>query len=362
MAFEPHKQYQQGVALNAGADMLSPTMAVRRDVNTSAVSDGQYEALHTDSAGRLKISSLHSAFDAVTGTLTANLQSVVADVSRAGSATVFFTGTYATGLTATFEATADGANWVTIMAQPTNIQPVGVTTGALAAGTGANPLAWDISPLLGLTQIRVRSTTWAAPTGAVNVRIMPAVQSPELAPAGGAVTISSGTVTTVATLTDSSVAHGGADGTTRPHKMGGQARLTHPVAVADTQRVNFIGDKFGKQIIAGSIRDLKVQQTTTITNSVAETTIITAAGATFYLDLYGLIIANTSATVCAVAIKDATAGTTRITASILPGDTFTFLVPESGAHPQATLNSNWTATCSASVSSIVVTALAVKSF
>jgi len=359
MAFEGQKQYKAAATHSIG-DGLNAILAVRRDADSSPVADGQYEPLHTNSVGRLKVASQNGAFDAVTGALTANLQSVTADITRAGSATVIISGTYAVGLVLTFEVSGDGTNWVGIMAQPTNSQTVALTSGSLAVNAIA---AWDISPLLGLTQLRVRATTWAAPSGSANIRIIPAVQSPELAPAGGAVTVSGSlttltTVTTVGTITNGGLAHDAVDSGS-PHKIGGQARITNPAAVADADRTNFIADKLGKQVVVGSIRDLKVQQTTTITNSTTETTILTAVAATF-LDVYGLIIANTSATVCSVAIKDSTAGTTRMTASILPGDTFTLLLPESAALNQAVVNTSWTATCSAAVTSIVVTALAVR--
>ena len=226
-------------------------------------------------------------------------------------------------------------------------------SGTLAANATA---AWNVSPLLGFTQVRVRSGAIAS--GTMNVRITPSVQAPALAPAGGSITGTLSTVTTVGTITNGGLAHDAVDSGS-PHKVGGQARTTNPVAVADADRTNFIADKLGKQVVVGSIRDLKVQQATTITNSTTETPILTAVAATF-LDVYGLIISNTSATVCSVAIKDATAGTTRLNVSVLPGDTFTFMVPESGAMTQAAVNTSWTATCSAAVTSITVTALAVR--
>jgi len=86
---------------------------------------------------------------------------------------------------------------------------------------------------------------------------------------------------------------------------------------------------------------------------------VTAIASTF-CDLYSLIIANTSATACNVTIKDATAGTTRMILACPAGDTRGFTVPVDSAIPQATVNTNWTATCSASVASIEITALYVK--
>lgn len=144
-----------------------------------------------------------------------------------------------------------------------------------------------------------------------------------------------------------------------PVKFGGLAKTANPTAVADGDRVNALFDKTGKQVIVGSIRDLKGVQKTTITSSTSETTIITAVAST-YLDLYGLIIANTSATACNVTIKDSTAGTTRAIIAVPAGETRGFMLPESASIVQASTNNNWTATCSASVASIEITALFVK--
>lgn len=144
-----------------------------------------------------------------------------------------------------------------------------------------------------------------------------------------------------------------------PIKIGGVGKTSNPAAVADGQRVNGLFDKLGKQVVAGSIRDLKGIQQTIITSSISETTIVTAVASTF-LDVYGLIITNTSASACKVTIKDATAGTTRAVFNVPAGDTRGFMLPESAAIPQAVVNNNWTATCGTSVTSIEITALYVK--
>jgi len=145
----------------------------------------------------------------------------------------------------------------------------------------------------------------------------------------------------------------------KPIKIGGIGHTANPSAVTDGQRVNSTFDKLGKMVVVGSIRDLKVQQFTTITSSVAETTVLTAVASTF-LDVYGVIIENTSASSCKVTFKDATAGTTRFELTVPAGDTRGFMLPESGAYPQAVVNNNWTATCGTSLASIVITMLAVK--
>lgn len=147
--------------------------------------------------------------------------------------------------------------------------------------------------------------------------------------------------------------------TANPITEGGQAKTANPTAVSDGQVVNATFDKLGKQVVVGSIRDLKVQQQTTITASTSETTVLTAVASTF-LDVYGVIIANSSATVEMVTFKDSTAGTTRFTIMIPAGETRGFTLTESAALVQATVNNNWTATCGTSLTNIFITMLAVK--
>ena len=144
-----------------------------------------------------------------------------------------------------------------------------------------------------------------------------------------------------------------------PQKIGGVGHTANPSAVTDGQRVNAIFDKLGKQVVVGSVRDLKINQFTTITSSTAETTVLTAVASTF-LDVYGCIIENTSASSCKVTFKDSTAGTTQFELTVPAGDTRGFMLPESGAFKQTTVNTNWTATCGTSLASIVITMLAVK--
>jgi hypothetical protein len=144
-----------------------------------------------------------------------------------------------------------------------------------------------------------------------------------------------------------------------PVKTGGQARTTNPTAVTDAQRVNFIADKLGKQIVVCAIRDLKGVTQTQISASTSETTIVTAAASTFF-DLYGLILANTGATAVTVTIKDSTAGTTRTKIYVPAGDTRGFMLDCGSALVQSAVNNNWTATCSASTTAMEVTAMWVK--
>lgn len=151
----------------------------------------------------------------------------------------------------------------------------------------------------------------------------------------------------------------GASDAGNPVKIGGIAKTANPTAVTDGQRVNAIFDKLGKQVVVGAIRDLKGMQSTTITSSTAETTIVTAVASTF-LDLFGLVITNTSATITKVTIKDSTSGTTRAVYEVPATDTRSFMLPVDSALPQATVNTNWTATCGTSVASVEIAAYFVK--
>jgi hypothetical protein len=144
-----------------------------------------------------------------------------------------------------------------------------------------------------------------------------------------------------------------------PVKAGAVAHTTYPANVTDGQRVNAIADKTGALITRCAIRDLKGVQNTTITSSTAETTIVTAPGANIFADLYGLILANTSASATQVTIKDSTGGTTRAVFEVPAGDTRGFMLPADSGIPQSGANANWTATSASSIVSLFVTALYV---
>lgn len=118
-------------------------------------------------------------------------------------------------------------------------------------------------------------------------------------------------------------------------------------------------DTSGILITAGAPRLLKGRQVTTITSSTSETTIVTAVASTF-LDIYGLVLSNTSATATEVTVRDATAGGTISSFMVPAGDTRGFMLPLDSAVPQATVNNNWTATCGSSVASLKISALYVK--
>jgi hypothetical protein len=144
--------------------------------------------------------------------------------------------------------------------------------------------------------------------------------------------------------------------TANPLTIGGRAATTMPTAVTDGQVINAMLTKTGKQVVRGVLRENIGNQQTTITSSVAETTIVTA-DATYKLDLYGLILTNTSATATKVTIKDSTGGTTRMVFQVPATETRGFMLSPDAGHKQNAANNNWTVTCGTSVASLEVTAM-----
>lgn len=151
----------------------------------------------------------------------------------------------------------------------------------------------------------------------------------------------------------------GASLTVAPVTTGGLAKTANPTAVTDGQVVNALFDKLGKQVVVGAVRDLKGITQTSVSNTTSETTIIAAVASTF-LDLYGLILANTGATTTKVTIKDATSGTTRAIIEVPTLETRGFMLPVDSAIPQAAVNNNWTVTCGSATTALEVTAFWVK--
>lgn len=140
--------------------------------------------------------------------------------------------------------------------------------------------------------------------------------------------------------------------------QGNLSKTALPTAVTDGQMASNMGDKFGRQVILNNaLRDIVGSQTTTISASTAETTIITAAASVFN-DLLSLFISNTSATAARVDIRNATGGSIIFQVYVPAGDVRG--VSLTTPWPQAAVNNNWTAQSSASVTDLRVSALFVK--
>ena len=148
--------------------------------------------------------------------------------------------------------------------------------------------------------------------------------------------------------------------TGNPVYSGGIALVgANPTAAANAQRTGFATDKVGRQIVVfAHERTMTGVQQTTITSSVAETTIVTAGAAGVFNDITHLSITNGSATATIVTLKDATAGTTRGIWNISAGGGV--VIPFNPPLAQATAANNWTITCGTSVASVYVNAQFVK--
>lgn len=126
----------------------------------------------------------------------------------------------------------------------------------------------------------------------------------------------------------------------------GIARTANPTAYTALAAATKFLDKLGKTVISDSApRELEVHQTTAISNSTAETTILTAGASGVFHDLKTLIISNKTNTAVTVTIKDATAGTTRLVLNVpVLGQ---LIIPFSTPVSQNAAANNWTATLSA---------------
>ncbi len=147
--------------------------------------------------------------------------------------------------------------------------------------------------------------------------------------------------------------------TENPVLGGGEARATMPTAVDDGDAVRQMHDDVGRQVVYPFVpRDLIVHNRITLT-STSETTLIATGGAGVFHDLLFLSLSNESATEVRVDIRDDTAGTVRYSIDLAAdggGAIVKFPVPlTAGA-----VNDNWTAQLSAAVSTVYITAIAIK--
>lgn len=226
-------------------------------------------------------------------------------------------------------------------------QPVSFTMPALVAGAaligkvGIDQTTPGTTNAFALAQINAATALAGnGVTGTGSLRVTPANDSTGIANWGHG-------------ATGSAVPSGGT-------YAGLRAATALPTAASDGNLVGAMADKFGRAIVLGALRTLKGSQKTTITSSTAETTIVTAGGANVFLDLYGLILANSSATATKVDIRDVTAGTIIATLYVPAGETRGFMLGVDSGYSQTSANTAWTAQCGTSVASIEVTALYVS--
>lgn len=127
-----------------------------------------------------------------------------------------------------------------------------------------------------------------------------------------------------------------------------------PTAVTDGQAVGAMADPFGRRVVLpNGMRDIIGTITQlTLTASTTETSLIAATASTFH-DLLSIVVVNTSATATQVDFRDSLAGTIRLTLYVPAGDMRGAVLHS--PIPQATVNTAWTAKCTTSVSSVIIT-------
>lgn len=232
-----------------------------------------------------------------------------------------------------------------------------VTTAAPAYTTAqSSPLSLDTSG-----RLRIDNSSWlgsTAPTvgSKTSANSIPVV----IASDQGNVPVSQATAANLNAQVVGTVASGSADAG-NPVKIGGVAITALPTAVTNGQRSNIVTDKFGRQVVlVGTIRDLTGRQTTTISASTAETTVVTAGGAGVFNDLVMLVISNTSAsTNTRIDFRDTTGGAVLFSLQSIGGGApvgFALPVPI----PQTGANTNWTAQCASSTTDIRIFAVFAK--
>lgn len=162
----------------------------------------------------------------------------------------------------------------------------------------------------------------ALPTGASTEATLSTLNSKVTACNTGAVVITSGTVTTVTTLTGGGVAHDSVD-SGNPHKIGARATASvlggTPVAAAD--RTDILAGTDGVPFVRPhtSLEDIISEVKTNTDGSSTAMTGAFAATASQRIYLTSLIICNSSATNITVDIRDGSAGSVLATFPVPAG-------------------------------------------
>jgi hypothetical protein len=140
--------------------------------------------LPLNEVGRLKTSNLPADITPVTGTITANAQTIPVPTDRVSNVMAHCYGTFST-VNCTFEGSLNSTNgtngnWFTIQAVRTNANTVETTTGNLSA---APAYGWELS-VNALKYMRVRATAftsgtqnWVFALGSYATEPIPAIQS-----------------------------------------------------------------------------------------------------------------------------------------------------------------------------------------
>jgi hypothetical protein len=328
-------------AASADLDVGIPSMAVRKatPANTSGT-DGDYEMLQM-SAGRLWV-------DGSGVTLTVGSHAV----TNAGTFVVQENGPGLTALQLIDDIVHSGDAAVSKYA----------VMGAVFDDVSPATVTENQAQSLRMTSGRALHTSLqtALPAGTNNIGDVDVLTLPALV--AGTANIGDVDVLTLPGIAGD-VAHDTAD-SGNPVKMGAQARTTLPTAVADSDRVNVMADKVGRQVIFPfAPRDRLGDGGRVTLTSTTETSLVAAGGAGVFRDIIGFVVSNESATPVRVDIADgASIGSTTDRVSLTlaaSGGGGSIMLP--APLKMTTANHLWSAQLSAAVTSVYVTALYAES-
>jgi hypothetical protein len=340
----------QGTALGANTQAM-----VGGSVTTAApaYTTGQISPLSLTTAGSLRTdnSSWFGSTAPTVGSKTSANSIPVVVASDQGAIPVSQSGTWTvqpgnTANTTAWLVTGTGGTFpITAASLPL---PTGAATSANQTTLGNQTT--KINDGTNTAAVKAASTAAAATDPALVVSISP--NSPA--------TVSQATAANLNAQVVGNAASASAD-SGNPVKIGLVAATALPTAATNTQRMNAMGDKFGRlAAVLGTVRDLKGTQTTTISASTTETTIVTAGGAGVFNDPVMILVANTSAgTNTRIDFRDATAGTVRFSMQCPANQTTGFNIPGESI-PQTTAANNWTAQCATSTTDVRIYVLYEK--
>lgn len=269
--------------------------------------------------------------------------------------------TYTTGNTNPLSLTTTGAVRAAITGNAG--AAIDAVSGAATPANGVLVGGGSVAGGTNLTPITVKAASIAATATDTSVVVQPLV--------GNAVmgTVAAG-VQKVGIVGNANAAIDSAIGAAPPAnavQIAPKAATANPTNATAGNAVALMADKAGRLVSTpGNVRELIGNQSTVITASTAENTIITAGGAGVFNDISALIITTSNTAASVVTIKDATAGTTRLTLHY-PSDTQVTVAPVepliinfSPPITQAAAAANWTATCSVNAGAYAFNCVYVK--
>lgn len=250
-ALEGYFRAEDAAAVSGDKGLIMLAQRFAADTPTTD-SDGDYTMLKLDEEGRLKIAAKPASYALVTGSITANGQTVFCECSRGSNIIAHMVATSLVGHNVTFEASIDSTDgtdgaWFAIDAKRTNANTIELVTGTLAATPA---YAWELS-VNGFKYIRVRATAHTSGTALWNFQQapyatepIPAAQISGTQPVSGTVTANEGTFTAPSANNLNSAA------TTNGTVLKGSAGTLHSISASN---------------INAAIRYLKLYNSATVT-------------------------------------------------------------------------------------------------